>query len=67
MPTATTGFLDATKAANPEDGRSTFSFRSRGRPQMATEFARDQTTDHLLTPRNAALVVIDYQPSQVQT
>jgi len=34
---------------------------------MATEFARDQATDHLLTPRNAALVVIDYQPSQVQT
>ena len=34
---------------------------------MATESARDQTTDHLLTPRNAALVVIDYQPSQVQT
>ena len=34
---------------------------------MATEFARDQTTDQLLTPRNAALVVIDYQPSQVQT
>jgi isochorismate hydrolase len=34
---------------------------------MATEFVRDQATDHLLTPRNAALVVIDYQPSQVQT
>src|ERR1700730_6720307 len=34
---------------------------------MATEFARDQTTDHLHTPKNAALVVIDYQPSQVQT
>jgi len=34
---------------------------------MAAEFARDQATDHLLTPKNAALVVIDYQPSQVQT
>ena len=34
---------------------------------MAAEFVRDQATDHLLTPRNAALVVIDYQPSQVQT
>ena len=34
---------------------------------MATEFVRDQPTDHLLTPRNAALVVIDYQPSQVRT
>jgi nicotinamidase-related amidase len=34
---------------------------------MGIDFVRDQTTDHLLTPRNAALVVIDYQPSQVQT
>src|SRR6476620_4710655 len=34
---------------------------------MASEITRDQATDHLLTPRNAALVVIDYQPSQVQT
>ncbi len=24
-------------------------------------------TDHLLTPQNSALIVIDYQPSQVQT
>ncbi len=38
-----------------------------GKDPMATEFVRDQATDHLLTPRNAALVVIDYQPSQVQT
>jgi nicotinamidase-related amidase len=28
---------------------------------------RDPVTDHLLTPQNSALVVIDYQPSQVQT
>jgi nicotinamidase-related amidase len=28
---------------------------------------RDPTTDHLLTPQNAALIVIDYQPSQVGT
>jgi hypothetical protein len=61
------GFRDSTTAANPEDGRSTFSFRPGEGPQMATEFARDQATDHLLTPRNAALVVIDYQPSQLQT
>jgi nicotinamidase-related amidase len=26
---------------------------------------RDQTTDHLLTPKNCALIVIDYQPVQV--
>jgi nicotinamidase-related amidase len=34
---------------------------------MTSESARDLVTDHLLTPHNAALVVIDYQPSQVQT
>ena len=34
---------------------------------MVSEPRRDPATDHLLTPRNAALVVIDYQPSQVQT
>jgi nicotinamidase-related amidase len=28
---------------------------------------RDPVTDHLLTPQNCALVVIDYQPSQFQT
>ena len=31
---------------------------------MASLPARDQLGDHLLTPRNAALAVIDYQPSQ---
>ena len=34
---------------------------------MTSHPARDPVTDHLLTPQNAALVVIDYQPSQVQT
>src|SRR5471032_182173 len=33
---------------------------------MTSEPIRDPVTDHLLTPENAALVVIDYQPSQVQ-
>jgi nicotinamidase-related amidase len=28
---------------------------------------RDPVTDHLLTPQNSALIVIDYQPSQLQT
>jgi len=28
---------------------------------------RDQVADHLITPQNAALVVIDYQPSQFAT
>ncbi len=26
---------------------------------------RDPLADHLLTPQNAALLVIDYQPSQI--
>jgi nicotinamidase-related amidase len=33
---------------------------------MTTEPVRDPITDHLLTPQNSALVVIDYQPSQLQ-
>jgi nicotinamidase-related amidase len=32
---------------------------------MTSEPIRDPLTDHLLTPQNAALVVIDYQPSQI--
>lgn len=32
---------------------------------MASEPIRDPKTDHLLTPQNAALLVIDYQPPQV--
>jgi nicotinamidase-related amidase len=34
---------------------------------MTSEPTRDPTADALLTPSNAALVVIDYQPSQIQT
>jgi nicotinamidase-related amidase len=33
---------------------------------MTSEPVRNPVSDHLLTPQNAALVVIDYQPSQVQ-
>jgi len=33
---------------------------------MTSDARRDPTTDDLLTPENAALVVIDYQPAQVQ-
>src|SRR5258708_29261977 len=32
---------------------------------MTSEAMRDPVTDPLLTPQNAALLVIDYQPSQV--
>jgi nicotinamidase-related amidase len=34
---------------------------------MTSEPVRDRVTDHLLTPENAALVVIDYQPTQVRS
>jgi hypothetical protein len=33
---------------------------------MASLPVRDPIADHLLTPQNAALVVIDYQPSQLR-
>ena len=33
---------------------------------MRSEPMRDPVTDPLLTPQNSALVVIDYQPSQIQ-
>jgi nicotinamidase-related amidase len=34
---------------------------------MTSEPIRDPLVDPLLTPQNAALVIIDYQPSQMQT
>jgi nicotinamidase-related amidase len=33
-------------------------------PAQPQPAVRDQLADHLLTPQNAALIVIDYQPSQ---
>jgi nicotinamidase-related amidase len=32
---------------------------------MTSQPIRDQVEDHLLTPKNAALIIIDYQPVQV--
>ena len=32
---------------------------------MTSESQRDPMTDHLLTPENSALIIIDYQPVQV--
>ena len=32
---------------------------------MTSNRFRDPVADHLLTPQNAALIVIDYQPSQI--
>src|SRR5260370_38531449 len=34
---------------------------------MATEPVRDAAKDHLLTPKNSALLIIDYQPVQVNS
>jgi nicotinamidase-related amidase len=34
---------------------------------MASEPVRDPVADHLITPRNAALLIIDYQPVQVNS
>ena len=34
---------------------------------MASLPIRDQVNDELLTPKNAALIIIDYQPVQVQS
>jgi hypothetical protein len=34
---------------------------------MASEPIRDPKTDDLLTPQNSALVIIDYQPLQVNS
>ena len=34
---------------------------------MSSEPMRDPTTDHLLTPKNSALLIIDYQPLQVSS
>jgi nicotinamidase-related amidase len=34
---------------------------------MSSSGIRDPLADHLITPQNAALVVIDYQPAQFAT
>ena len=34
---------------------------------MASEPPRDPLTDHLLTPKNSAFIIIDYQPVQVNS
>jgi hypothetical protein len=34
---------------------------------MASEPVRDPTKDRLLTPQNAAFIIIDYQPVQVNS
>ena len=34
---------------------------------MTSRPIRDQVDDHLITPKNAALLIIDYQPPQVSS
>jgi hypothetical protein len=34
---------------------------------MTSEPVRDPLADHLLTPQNCALIIIDYQPTQIRT
>ena len=34
---------------------------------MASQPIRDAATDHLLTPKNSAMLIIDYQPVQVNS
>ena len=36
-----------------------------GAPHMTSAPVRDPIADHLMTPQNAALLLIDYQPSQL--
>jgi nicotinamidase-related amidase len=35
--------------------------------EMASEPIRDPAKDHLLTPKNSALIIVDYQPVQVNS
>src|SRR5258707_3081898 len=38
-----------------------------GRNTMTSQPMRDQVEDHLITPKNSALLIIDYQPPQVSS
>src|SRR6266699_5686040 len=38
-----------------------------GRNTMTNQPIREQVEDHLITPKNAALLIIDYQPLQVSS
>src|SRR5207253_11172275 len=38
-----------------------------GRNTMTSQPIRDQVEDHLITPKNSALLIIDYQPPQVSS
>src|SRR5713101_6359760 len=38
-----------------------------GRNTMTSQLIRDQVEDHLINPKNSALIIIDYQPPQVSS
>ena len=54
--------MAAGDAPAPADGERA---RPSGDPAMTSAAIRDPVTDHLLTPKNSAFLVIDYQPIQV--
>jgi hypothetical protein len=58
------GFLDANRGLSFSEW---LDLRKKVSKSMTSEPMRDPLTDPLLTPANSALVVIDYQPSQIQT
>src|SRR5207245_9979155 len=48
--------------------RHSIAMRSlQGRNTMTSQPIRNQVEDHLLTPKNATLIIIDYQPPQVSS
>jgi nicotinamidase-related amidase len=54
----------ATKNAELESHREPTGPTEEVKRKMASAPVRDQLADHLITPQNAALVLIDYQPEQ---
>jgi nicotinamidase-related amidase len=62
------GFLDDIGVSRRSSWiREAVTARRPERIDMSSEPMRDPLTDPLLTPKNAALIVIDYQPAQIQT
>src|SRR6476660_7434088 len=39
--------------------------QTKGGPKMTSQPIRDPIADHLLTPQNSALLIVDYQPPQL--
>jgi len=66
-PGRTVGFLDDDDASSGSYCVLEATITVPERIEMTSEPIRDPLRDHLLTPQNAALLVIDYQPSQIQT